>query len=606
MRLKRLDLARYGKFTDHVLDFGEAVAGQPDLHIVFGPNEAGKSTAMAAFLDLLFGIENKSRFNFLHPYPTMRIGASLEIAGATHDLVRIKRQQNSLLDGNDRAVSESVLQGELGGFDRDSYRTMFSLDDDTLEAGGESILASKGDLGQLLFSASAGLADLSRTLVDLRAEADGFYKYRARSGELPALKSALAALKEERERIDTFASEYAQLVATHERASTQYEEAFAERGLIRSRMDEIQRHLNALPRSAALRTIRERLEPLADLPDAPLGWAKDLPRLTDDEIELATRAKGVQEEIEQISAELKAILVDDTALRLAGRIDQLAGLRARYVTADKDIPERRLQLREAELALSGILGRLGQTKAADPKRLVLGPEIVGVLRDLIETRSGVETSIQAAQNELSEARHRLDEARAKLKDAGGGKSAGRKREQQVSALSAAVAALRSSDHAPRRRVAERNCAAHRDALAERMAAVRPWTGDAEQLAQLLVPEAGDIERWEAAIAQARKQIDRQEEETERLEAEQRRLQAELDMIGAIAGVESDLGAAIVRATREESWASHRRLLDAASADIFEAALRRDDIVTNARLRHETEIAKHLQLSQVRRHPSGRS
>ena len=41
---------------------------------------------------------------------------------------------------------------------------MFSLDDETLENGGESILASKGDLGQLLFSASAGLADLSRNL----------------------------------------------------------------------------------------------------------------------------------------------------------------------------------------------------------------------------------------------------------------------------------------------------------------------------------------------------------------------------------------------------------------------------------------------------------
>ena len=67
MRLKRLDLARYGKFTDHVLDFGEAVAGQPDLHIVFGPNEAGKSTAMAAFLDLLFGIENKSSSTFSIP-----------------------------------------------------------------------------------------------------------------------------------------------------------------------------------------------------------------------------------------------------------------------------------------------------------------------------------------------------------------------------------------------------------------------------------------------------------------------------------------------------------------------------------------------------------
>ena len=30
---------------------------------------------------------------------------------------------------------------------------------------------------------SAGLADLSKGLVDLKTEAEGFYKYRARSGE---------------------------------------------------------------------------------------------------------------------------------------------------------------------------------------------------------------------------------------------------------------------------------------------------------------------------------------------------------------------------------------------------------------------------------------
>ena len=589
MRIKRLDLARYGKFTDHVLDFGETVVGQPDLHIVFGPNEAGKSTAMAAFLDLLFGIENKSRYNFLHPYPTMRIGASLELGGGVHDLVRIKRLQNSLLDGSDRPIAESVLQGELGGFDRDSYRTMFSLDDETLEAGGESILASKGDLGQLLFSASAGLADLSRTLLDLRVEADGFYKYRARSGELPMLKAELAALKDERERIDTFASEYAQLVATHDRASVLYDEAIAERGLIRSRMDEIQRHLNALPRSAALRSIRERIEPLASLPDAPLGWIEDLPKLQAAEIELATRADGVADEVKQISAELEAIVIDEAALRLAGRIDQLAGLRARHVTAEKDIPDRRLQLREAELAVSGILARLGQAKAADPARLMLGPAIVGALRDLIETRSGVETSVEAARSELSEARHRLDEARANLRDAGGGKSAGRKREQQVAALSAAVAALRGSDHVARRRVAERACTAHRETLAERMAALRPWTGDAEQLANMVVPEPDDLEGWREVITDAQREIESEEEEIERLEADRRQSQSELDKMGDVAGFVSHQDAARIRAGREEAWACHRRRLDTMSAETFEAALRHDDIVTNARLRHEKDV-----------------
>lgn len=195
MRLRRLDLTRYGRFTDQSLDFGPRPEGLPDLHIVYGPNEAGKSTAFAAFLDLLFGIGMQSPFDFLHPYSTMRIGGLLEFGNEARAFTRIKRPQNSLLDSSDRPISESAIRGELGGIDREAYRTMFSLDDETLEKGGDGILASKGDLGELLFSASAGLADLSRKLVDLKGEADRFYKFRARSGQLADLKARLSELK---------------------------------------------------------------------------------------------------------------------------------------------------------------------------------------------------------------------------------------------------------------------------------------------------------------------------------------------------------------------------------------------------------------------------
>ena len=102
MRLNRLDLTRYGKFTGHSIDFGVPESGRPDLHIVYGPNEAGKSTALAAFLDLLFGIELRSRFGFRHPYSSMEIGGALELGGRVHELVRVKRAQNDLLDAAGR------------------------------------------------------------------------------------------------------------------------------------------------------------------------------------------------------------------------------------------------------------------------------------------------------------------------------------------------------------------------------------------------------------------------------------------------------------------------------------------------------------------------
>ncbi|HSG54834.1 MAG TPA: AAA family ATPase, partial [Paracoccaceae bacterium] len=78
MRLRRLDLIRYGKFTDRSLDFGTPPAKGPDFHIIYGPNEAGKSTTMQGWLDLLYGIPAQSRMDFLHPYGAMRLGACID------------------------------------------------------------------------------------------------------------------------------------------------------------------------------------------------------------------------------------------------------------------------------------------------------------------------------------------------------------------------------------------------------------------------------------------------------------------------------------------------------------------------------------------------
>lgn len=598
MRLKCLDLTRYGKFTDHRIEFGEQVEGQPDLHIVYGPNEAGKSTALAGLLDLLFGIETRSRFNFIHPYPTMRVGGILELAGGPQQLVRIKRPQNSLLDARDQPITEGVLLGELGGIDRESYRTMFSLDDATLEAGGESILSSKGDLGQLLFSASAGLADLSKGLVDLNAEAEGFYKYRARSGELSDLKARLVELKAERERVDTLASEYAQLIEARDRAAVQYEEAIGSRGRIQARMDQIQRHLNALPRLADLRGLRQRIAPLAGLPDAPRGWADELPQLQKDEIELGIRAQGLTEEVAELSGQLEAIVVDETALRLADKVERLTDLRARHVTAEKDIPERRLQLREAEFAISTILGRIERNQETDPHRLVLGASVVGALRSLIETRSGIEAALKSATDELSVARRRFDEAHLKLSEAGGEPETGQGQETRISSLAATVAVAREDDHVARRRLAERACDAARATSTDRLRELRPWNGDIDELIDLPVPVAADIQRWRLAIAETQKRIDQYAGEVERLTTEQIRLTAELDAFSGISGLVSDQEAASIRAIREQAWAAHRGKLDTASADGFEAALRRDDIVTSGRFGHLADVAKLHQVSQA--------
>jgi uncharacterized protein YhaN len=593
MRLRRLDLARYGKFTDQMIDFGERVDGEPDLHIVYGPNEVGKSTAFAGFLDLLFGIELQSRYGFLHPYATMRVGGCLELSVGVRELVRIKRPLPTLRDAANEPVPEGLIFGDLGGLDCNAYRTMFSLDDDTLEAGGKSILASNSELGQLLFSASAGLSDLRSTLLDLRLETDGFTKPNARGGELQQLKAALVSLKQERDAIDTLAYEYSRLAAATDGAASQYVAALAERAQAKAGLVRARRLLAALPRMAALRQLRERLEPLASLPEAPPEWLGELPGLQQGENRHRSETELAEAEVKHVSDELEAVVVDECALRLVGRLDRPTELRARHVTAELDLPSRRRELACADGEVGSILMRLGCEDEQEPARLLLNAAQSAALSSLIVTRSGVDAKVTAAGDELSHALHELTEGRRALQQASGSASA-----PSVAPVILALAALRESDHAIRLRSAAKARTQHGESLATRLTALAPWNGSVEELAQLIVPEVASVEAWHTATQRDDALIDQRREEVDRLETELERRAAELDAIGKTAGLLSDQQAADIGRAREAAWAEHRRLLDPATADAFEAALRRDDIVFNARLGHERDLAKLHETAQA--------
>lgn len=598
MRLNRLDLTRYGKFTNRSIDFGAPTPGKPDLHIVYGPNEAGKSTALAAFLDLLFGIETRSRYNFLHPHNTMRIDGLLEIGGATHELARVKRSRDTLLDGSGAPIAEALLAGQLGGIDRDSYRAMFSLDDDTLEQGGESILASKGDLGQLLFSASAGLADLSRSLAGLRGEADAIYRFHAHGTELAAYKRRLAELKDERDKIDTAASRYAALTEARDRAHEQYEAVIKARSEILSRMNAIRCLINALPRLSTLFSLREQMQPLADLPAAPADWHNLLPTLRDESITLAERGKALNQEQAELEVALQNIVVDDAVCALAGQLDRLNDLHARYVTAEKDIPARKLEVRAAETRIAGILGRIGRIAEQDPRCLLLDATITGRLQDLIAQQSGIETAHAAAERELREAGGRLQEAEALLSTAAPNTADPLLEPARLVTLAGVMTAVQNSDSAVRGRNAERSKRMQQDLLAERLLSLHPWQGDAEQLASLAVPEDAELDLWQAELNAAESQHVRWGQEREKAKQNAARLAAERDAIVRSAGVATNQQAGLVRAEREAAWAEHRRTLDLASADAFEAAMRQDDIVVNGLLRHEAEVTRLRQAEEA--------
>lgn len=76
MRLRRLSLLKYGVFEDRTFDFGD---GTIDLHLIVGPNEAGKSTLLSGISDLLFNIPERTPYGFRHGMSDLAIAACLAL-----------------------------------------------------------------------------------------------------------------------------------------------------------------------------------------------------------------------------------------------------------------------------------------------------------------------------------------------------------------------------------------------------------------------------------------------------------------------------------------------------------------------------------------------
>ena len=593
MRIARLDLARYGKFSDYAIDFGLAPPGGSDFHIVYGLNESGKSTAAAAILDLLFGIEKQSAYGAAkgrasvpnwHAYAAMKIGARLELGSQAYEVARLKRDRNSLVDAHDRPVDESLLKSELDGVDRESFRLMFSLDDESLEKGGEAILASHGDLGQLLFSASAGLAEMSARLDALRRKADEFYRPRASTTELARLKHALDELKRERDEADTLASAYAEFVRQRDEAKERYKAAARTLAERRTREDEIRRLIGALPHLAALNDAETRFAPLEALPTPPDGWREEVARLEAEAIRVSAQKEGAENAIKGLEDDLARIGVDEGALRAAERVDAWRELRSRYDSA-ADIPARQGELAAKREAVGDILRRLGREGETDPRKLLLPVRIVGALDDLIAARSGVISRLEIAGEAADTARNAHARAQNEASP-----SAGERRSAALASLKARLSEARRDDSAVRLRAARNDAERLAPKLADALQALSPWRGDAEVLAGLAAPgeaETAELRRRASVIRADRQQalalLTARTGEAERLKAEAAAAARAPDLLG-------DEAAAEIRSAREAAWSAHRAALDLGSADVFEAAMRRDDAAGAARLAGARELA----------------
>ena len=104
MKFSKLYLKAFGPFTERVIDFD--VPGT-SLHILYGPNEAGKSSLLRAIRAFLYGIPERTQDNFLYDNTALRVGGVItDVAGRQLAVMRRKARKHSLRQWNGKVGAD--------------------------------------------------------------------------------------------------------------------------------------------------------------------------------------------------------------------------------------------------------------------------------------------------------------------------------------------------------------------------------------------------------------------------------------------------------------------------------------------------------------------
>lgn len=576
MRFSNLSLERYGRFEDCKLTFR---AGAPDLHIVYGANEAGKTTTLAAVSDLLFGFGQRTPFNFRFDYSLLRVGAVLEEDGRAFACRRRKSGGATLVDADDRAVDEGVLSAMLRGQTRDTFRLAFSLDHHRLREGGEAIVRARDDIGQTLFAAGSGMTGIAAALTALDAEADAIWGRRA------AARRAYTIA--ERQWQDS--GKQLRDTQLKPRIWTDAQAALRDREKDVADLEAARDALLGQRRTAErLRRIgpaaRRRAQVVGDLSAHAATVALTPQRETMAETamvatEVATRARLTAEALlAELDTRAAALDPDDALLAAGPRIDVLIERRGVLANAAHEAVGLRTEAHIKQACVAVLRRELG-TDAAVPSRLA-----VATLREQARRHAEADARHGVAVQARADLLARRNPLQSRLADA--------RLSDDLPALVAAIDVARSlGADADARCAGGRRQAARADADARAaLARLAPWVGTADALAALPSIDDGEITAEQDARARLRTARDAEAADIARIDADLARLADERDALARGGGAIPADAVDAARGVRDAQWRTIREHLcggaqasdSTARGDAFGQALADADDIADRR------------------------
>ena len=550
MRLKSLELKAFGPFTEQTLEFDSLT---PGLHIIFGPNEAGKSSSLRGLEALLFGFPTRTPDNFLHSYDQLLVGGSLvNQDGREFSFQRRKRRVNDLLDMAGNPVDKSTLAAFLQGMEPAIFESLYGIDHRRLEEGGAEILSQEGEIGRVLFTAGSGLTTLRQVIEQLDQEAADLFKS---TGQLPEINKAIKRFKslkaEFREAVLPSKNwkDLQSRLQTLEAERTALETARESKDKELHRLERLQQ---AIPELASLKVWQERLGTLGKVKSLPADFERRHRQLDQDIHEAQKQLHRDSQKLKQKQEKFEAISLDELLLEHGDLVNIFHERLGEYRKGQRDRPERngmRISLRqEASLLLKQIRPDIALEEVESLRPTLVMKKNIQSLSSRFEA---INEQVRQADKRTKTASLEIEEVKRKHDTMA--------KPQDTQKLEQAVKqALRAGDLDGQLATTRSEVELARKEGGSELKRIGHWSGELSALLELTLPLAETVHQFELRFSELDEQIRGLERERQKAEKQLQAVKGEIKRLEYGGEIPSEEELQLVRGQREEGWQLLRR------------------------------------------------
>ncbi|WP_459500594.1 ATP-binding protein [Bacillus sp. C1] len=355
MRIEKLHIYGYGKLENVEMDLSS-------LTVLYGENEAGKSTIRSFMKSILFGFKTREKQHY-EPKEGGKYGGKITVMTERYGRLQIERLPKTAAgevtvyfeDG--KTAGEEVLQTLLSGMNENLFDSVFSFDMHGLQ---NIHHIGEAEIGNYLFSASAVGSDALLQL-DKKLEKEMEQRFKP-NGRKPEINVSLQEIKQLNEKLQAWQGK----IGTYEKRVEQLKESEARLTHIRNEKEMAGRRKQDYEVLAALQPLVIEKHAYEKVLEEQKGLfpVRGVERFETIKVKLEPlelQVSSIGKKMELVQSEVDGIKVQEALLQKESYVEELRMQHMSYENACQEMRDLTVSIRNMKEEIEELKQQIGAT-----------------------------------------------------------------------------------------------------------------------------------------------------------------------------------------------------------------------------------------------------